>query len=286
MSISSEFKDSLKTVEAEEVLDLFIFRPVSFALVKAVYNTNITPNHLSIIALIFGMAAGVLYATGNIFYAYIGAACYFLCNTFDCADGQLARLKHNGTNLGRAVDGFVDYIASVVIYLALFSYMGITSGNWWLAIGLAVFGGLSTAIQSFYFDFYRNLYLHHVYGYVNDISSELIEFEAEKEKIKNKKGAFIERILINNYLAYSRLQAKLMKTDFQIVATPDEFKKVNKPLLRLWSWNGSTTHIFLLIVCTILNKIELYLYITIIWGNLLLIVTYLIQKNALLKFKR
>ena len=286
MSISSEFKASLKTVEAEEILDLLIFRPLSFLIVKIVYNTNVTPNLLSVIALIFGMAAGVLYSLGKINLAYIGAICYFLCNTFDCADGQLARLKGNGTKLGRAVDGFVDYIASVVIYVALMFWLGLTHSNWGFAIFLSLIAGLSTAIQSFYFDYYRNLYLHHVYGHVNDISSELKEFEEERDRLKANKAPFIELMLINNYIAYTSLQAKLMKTKFDIIATPEEFKKVNKPILRLWSWNGSTTHIFLLIVCTFLNKVEWYLLITVTWGNFLLIVTYFIQKKALLKFKR
>ncbi|CAN5605067.1 hypothetical protein BH10BAC5_BH10BAC5_21910 [soil metagenome] len=286
MSLSSEFKKSLKNVEAEEMLDLFIFRPVSYAIVKVVYNTNVTPNTLSVIALLFGIAAGIFYATGIISMAYIGAVCYFLCNTFDCADGQLARLKGNGTKLGRAVDGFVDYIASVVIYVALMFWLGFTQGNWTYAIIISLVAGISTAIQSFYFDYYRNLYLHHVYGYVNDISSELKEFEEEKLNIKKRNGSFIELMLINNYLAYTSLQAKLMKTKFNIVASPEEFRKVNKPILRLWSWNGSTTHIFLLIICTFINKIEWYLILTVTWGNLLLIVTYFIQKNALLKFKK
>ena len=286
MSISSEFKASLKTVEAEEILDLYIFRPVSYILVKLVYNTSITPNILSVIALIFGIAAGALYATGNISYAYIGAVCYFMCNTFDCADGQLARLKGNGTKLGRAVDGFVDYIASIVIYVALMFWLGFTHGNWGYAVIISLLAGISTALQSFYFDYYRNLYLHHVYGHVNDISSELKEFEEEKENIKKRNGSFIELMLINNYLKYTSLQAKLMKTKFNIIASPEEFRRYNKSILRLWSWNGSTTHIFLLIVCTFLNRVEWYLLITITWGNLMLIVTYFIQKKALLRFKK
>ena len=65
MSLSSEFKQSLKTVDSEEILDLIIFRPISFVFVKLIYNTNITPNHISTVALMFGILTGVLYGYGT-----------------------------------------------------------------------------------------------------------------------------------------------------------------------------------------------------------------------------
>ena len=55
MSLISEFKQSLKTVDSEEILDLVIFRPISFLFVKLIYNTNITPNQISSVALVFGI---------------------------------------------------------------------------------------------------------------------------------------------------------------------------------------------------------------------------------------
>ena len=42
-----------------------------------------------------------------------------MCNVFDCADGQLARLKKNGTRVGRIIDGLIDYVTAVATFTGI-----------------------------------------------------------------------------------------------------------------------------------------------------------------------
>ena len=44
---------------------------------------------------------------------------YLLFNVLDCSDGQLARIKKNGTSVGRLLDGIADYIAAIAIYAGI-----------------------------------------------------------------------------------------------------------------------------------------------------------------------
>ena len=60
--------------------------------------------------------AGIMFGLGTYQYLVYGAILYFLCNILDCADGQIARLKKNGTKVGRIVDGFIDYIVSTAVF--------------------------------------------------------------------------------------------------------------------------------------------------------------------------
>src|SRR6185295_5546693 len=100
MSWYTEYKKSLKMVEVEEYFDLFFYRPLAFLLVKTVYRTNITPNQITIAAIVIGLLSGVVYAQGTNYWLW-GAILFALYNITDCSDGMLARIKKNGTHAGR-----------------------------------------------------------------------------------------------------------------------------------------------------------------------------------------
>ncbi|MEO8664572.1 MAG: CDP-alcohol phosphatidyltransferase family protein [Ignavibacteria bacterium] len=282
MSLSSEFKESLKTVDSEEILDLIIFRPVSFVLVKLIYNTGITPNQISIVALIFGILSGVLYGFGTYEFFILASASFFICNTLDCMDGQLARLKKNGTKIGRVIDGFIDYITSISVFLGLGIAMTSITGNPLYSWALTIAAGISKALQNMFFDHYRNMYLEYVYHKASSVDEEIVEYSDEQERLKNVKGKSLEKFLISLYLAYSNFQKKSTR-HIDLKVSPEEFKARNKLLLRLWSWIGSTTHMVVLIIFSLLNRIDLYLIVTITLGNFIFIILLLWQKSVIKK---
>src|SRR5436190_20554690 len=118
MSWFSEYKKSLKMVEVEEYFDLFFYRPLAFVLVKSVYRTNITPNQLTIVAILIGLMCGIIYAQGTNYWL-LGAIVFALYNIVDCSDGQLARIKKNGTHAGRIVDGLADYTSTAAAFIGI-----------------------------------------------------------------------------------------------------------------------------------------------------------------------
>ncbi len=284
MSLTAEFKQSLKTVDSEEILDLVIFRPLSFVLVKLIYNTNITPNQISSVALLFGILSGVLYGFGTYEFLLLGSASFFICNTLDCMDGQLARLKKNGTKIGRVIDGFIDYTTSVSVFLGLGIAMTKITGDPLYSWLLTVAAGISKALQNMLFDNYRNLYLELVYGKASDIDAEIEEYTEEWERLNREGGSFTDKMLVKSYIGYSRIQKKLTK-HMTLKATPESYKHSNKLILRLWSWIGSTTHMVALIICTVLNRIDIYLILTVTAGNLIMILLKLWQDRILKEFK-
>ncbi|MBI3765873.1 MAG: CDP-alcohol phosphatidyltransferase family protein, partial [Ignavibacteriales bacterium] len=117
--IVEEYKRSLKMPEAEEVFDLLFYRPVAFILVKMIYRLPITPNQVTGFSLVAGLIAALFFSMSTAAAIVMGALWYALANILDCADGQLARLQHSGTLLGRVVDGVIDYISSVAIFLGI-----------------------------------------------------------------------------------------------------------------------------------------------------------------------
>lgn len=283
MSLGAEFKKSLKTVDSEEILDLLIFRPISFAFVKLIYSTSITPNQISIIAMIFGILSGVFYAFASYDFMLLGALSLFLCNTLDCADGQLARLKNNGTRIGRVVDGFIDYITSISIFIGLGIAMTTITGDPLYAWALTVAAGVSKAVQNLFFDNFRNMYLEYAYGKVSGIEQEIEEFTEEKERLSSEKGKFLIKFIISLYLKYTDLQ-KRSANQSKLEVSPEEYKRKNKFIIRMWSWIGSTTHAVVLIIFTIFNHIDIYLILTVSAGNIAFIILMLWQRNIIGKF--
>lgn len=282
MSFSSEFKQSLKTVDSEEILDLVIFRPLSFLFVKLIYNTNITPNQISIVALFFGILSGVMYGFGTYTFFVLASASFFICNTLDCMDGQLARLKKNGTRIGRIIDGFIDYITSISVFLGLGIAMTHITGDplysWLLTVG----AGISKALQNMFFDHYRNMYLEYVYHKVSSLDEEITEYSEEKEMLKNVSGRYFEKFLVSIYLTYCNFQ-KNSTSHVQLNVTSEEYKSKNKLLLRLWSWIGSTTHMVVLIIFSLMDRIDMYLIVTLTVGNFIFVLLLLWQKAVLKK---
>lgn len=307
MSILQQYKESLKIVEAEEILDLLIYRPLAFIFVKITYGLDfLTPNFVSSMAMIVGVTAGIMFGLGTYQYLVYGAILYFLCNILDCADGQIARLKKNGTKVGRIVDGFIDYIVSTAVFLG--AGIGLTAGVnnhfvslWgnifnlspvvyvWIITILAAF---SSAFQAFYFDLYRNKFLEIVHNKFSPLEDEIKEYQQELERVDREpdKAGFLDSFLISIYLRYTRMQMKMhlakAKEKPSFMPNTKAYYIQNKLLLRMWSYIGSTTHITICVICALLNNMELFLLICILPLNLLFAGLYLAQSKVSIKLNK
>ena len=284
MSLIEEYRSSLKSIDVEEILDLTIYRPLSFLLVKLIYPTNLTPNQLSVIAMFLGILAGIFYGLGTPQFIVFAAASFFMCNVLDCADGQLARLKKNGTRVGRIIDGLIDYVTS----LATFIGIGIALNNnpefgpiYWVLIAA---GGISRVFQNMYFDYYRNLYMAYVHHKVDDIKRETEAYVKFRHEIGKTDGRLVVKSLVDIYVWYSKWQMRITK-HVELDVTPDEYKKNNKLILRLWSWLGSTTHLSALVIFSLMNRLDLYFWVTLIPGNIILISLFIWQKIIISRIK-
>ncbi|HLP17125.1 MAG TPA: CDP-alcohol phosphatidyltransferase family protein [Bacteroidota bacterium] len=305
MQLLEQYKASLKSIESEEVFDLVIYRPLAFLFVKATYSTSLTPNQVSVMAMVIGVVGGVFFGCGTPVCLTLGAVCYFLSNVLDCADGQIARLKHNGSRIGRIVDGFIDYVVSIAVFLGIAisltksvdagiipefgaRALGITpeSGYGVLYVWvLTILAGASTALQAFHFDLRRNNYLKFVYGKAANLEDEIRDYEEEHLRALKKRGIgkYIDLLLIRIYLGYCRLQMKSQsgKPALQPVVVPPEiFSRHNKTLLRAWSYIGSTTHITVCVACALAGNLEAFLLITLVPLNALLGALLLLQGRA------
>lgn len=113
---SSDFEKSLKNVQAYPFVHKFLpferylIRPPAFLVVKVFAGTRVTPNQLTLISSVIGLAAGAAYLGATRGWFIAAGFLVMLSSVFDCADGQLARLKGLGSRYGAYLDLFFDRI--------------------------------------------------------------------------------------------------------------------------------------------------------------------------------
>ncbi|PLX22488.1 MAG: hypothetical protein C0600_16545 [Ignavibacteria bacterium] len=276
-----EYRASLKMIEVEEYLDLVFYRPLAFLLVKAIYPTSLTPNQLTVIALVCGVIGGVLFGFGSPFLLIIAAVLLVLYDVIDCSDGMLARLKKNGTRTGRILDGVADYIVLATVYVGIgIGFVRSTDDPalWW---GLLIAAAASNTVHAILVDYYRNLFLDIVLQRKSTFEEDLDAFEEEVAEMKREGGHYFDRLIIGIYLRYSRLQRNLTSGQNEHAelpqTEPDEYYRRNRLILRLWLLLGPTTQLTFLIVCAFFNRMDIYIIGMISVANLWAIVLYLIQ---------
>lgn len=286
-TLSREYISSLKRPDVEEWADLFLFRPLAFLLVKALFRTKVTPNQLSVFSMTLGVAAGIIFGTGGPARAGLGAALLFFSIVVDCADGQLARLKKNGTPLGRLVDGAIDYVVGVAVYLGLgFGFAVVSSRplHWWVLILAAA---ASNIIHSVVFDYYRNRYLAYVHGVSSALTDTIREFRAEYKRLVRMPGQGLRRRFIRLYLGYTAFQLKLSRDPMTMgPVEPEVFRRENSLAMRLWTFLGSSTQGIMLIAAISLGRLDLYLWMMIVVLNIGMVALFLGQAGVDRRLKK
>ncbi|MBN1448060.1 MAG: CDP-alcohol phosphatidyltransferase family protein [Bacteroidetes bacterium] len=271
MKLLDEYRASLKMREVEEFFDLYFYRPLAFAFVKGIYRTNITPNQITVISMMLGVVAGVLFGLGSTTTVFAAGIFLILYDVLDCSDGQLARLKKNGTRTGRILDGAADYIVNTIVYLGIGIGFAAQMDNpvlWWL---LLAFAGASNTAQAILVDYYRNRFLDIVLQRVSTFEEDLQSFDEERREMKRQGGHYFDRLIIDVYLRYSRVQRRLtsgQKEHSALVDTnPDLYYSRNRLIMQLWLLVGPTTQITFLVVCAFLNRLDIYIIgIATVWN--------------------
>jgi phosphatidylglycerophosphate synthase len=284
-----EYKNSLKMTEVEEVIDLIFYRPLAFLLVILVYHTKIKPDHLTLAAMIMGILGGCIYSIGSYPTCIVGAICYLLFNILDCSDGQLARIKKNGTAVGRLLDGIADYIAAIAIYAGIVIGYSNKPGQPTSLVFFIALAGISIIVQESLVDYFRTRFLDIVLEREDTFDEGLKEYRNEYEIIKNQKNKWFYKTIVFIYLTYSHIQRNLTagnKRGKFINTTPENYYNKNRIIIRFWVFMGPSAKITTLILCSLFCRFDIFLWIVIGGFNILAVLLRIIQYQIDKSFER
>lgn len=269
MSWLSEYRSSLKNIHAEEFLDVYFFRPVAFVIVKSLYGLPLTPNNYSFMSFAAGMFSAYLFYQG--FFLW-GAIFFFLFAVLDCCDGMQARMKKNGSEFGRFVDGLVDYTCNIACYICLgfgvAKYMPETGTI--PTVYLVIAAGVSKALHSITYDHFLMEYLSYDRGDGGFVQRELEEIREKIRLIKlDPNGSRRRHFILWIYLGFSSLQAGNEGRTLKF--SSKDYVEKNFRAIQLWGLIGPAWHIAVLILAFLINVPEVLFIYAIIFANIWLI---------------
>lgn len=164
----AEYRGSLKSMDTEETFDLIFYRPIGFFWAKLAKRLGVTPNAITIASIFLGIGAGTAFYFNNFWINVIGVVLLMWADSFDSADGQLARMTKQYSRIGRILDGLSGDIWFFCIYLAICLRENVTSDFFmdhkWVIWVMAVATGFCHAIQAAMADYYRQFHLYFVKG--------------------------------------------------------------------------------------------------------------------------
>ncbi len=116
--------------------------------VRPLLGTPVTPNHLTVMRLAFGLSAAGSLAIGGAPFDQAACVLFMLSMLMDRADGDLARLTGLTSPEGHKLDLWADSICNALIFVGL--GVGLRDSGWgpW-AIPMGVVAGASVALVLF-----------------------------------------------------------------------------------------------------------------------------------------
>jgi len=88
-------------------------------LVTPLVNTWVTPNHLTTLRLLIGLAGALCLAHGEFAWVNAGALLIVLSNFVDHTDGELARIGGKSSRIGHFYDLACDALVTVMLFVGM-----------------------------------------------------------------------------------------------------------------------------------------------------------------------
>ena len=149
-----------KGAAVEEWVDTRFFRPIGLRIARLCFPTRVSPDHVTVMALVVGLAGGHLCFYTSVPLNVLGVALLIVSDIFDSADGQLARMRGTSTRIGKTLDGFADGARFANLSFHLMARLIVGGTPWWYVVPLGILAGLAHARQAAAVDYIRHLYLY------------------------------------------------------------------------------------------------------------------------------
>ncbi|MBU0581100.1 MAG: CDP-alcohol phosphatidyltransferase family protein [Candidatus Margulisbacteria bacterium] len=143
-----ELKRCVSDHPDEGLVGTLLIRKISIRITKHVARTNLTPNQITFISFLIGMAAAYLISTAVWKNMVVGGILVILSYVFDNVDGEIARLKGLGSKKGAFIDEILDRIKEGILFftIALALYKQTNNYLAWVFGFIALFSVLMTNI--------------------------------------------------------------------------------------------------------------------------------------------
>ena len=273
-----------KGAAIEERTDTVFFRPLGLRIARAAMPTRITPDQITLIALVVGLVAGHLLFYNNVMLNAIGVALFIISDIFDSADGQLARMRGTSTRFGKILDGISDGARFANLYIHLIARLIVAGDAWWFAIPLGVAAGLAHAKQSGAVDYIRQLYLYLAEGGRGEFNlPDDMEAMPAHTAIQAAQVRFYRNYLESNTRIVPRSVdiVRRVRAGDRIPDLADRWTDLQLPVVRQCAWIGQNIRFLLLAIFVVPGYPAAFLWFTLIpMSGVLLAILFVHERRA------
>jgi len=275
-------ESTLKSIDTEEFIDIHFYRPIGYRWALLFSKLNIAPNTITIAAIFIGIGAGICFYFPDLKINIAGMLLLVWANSYDSADGQLARMTGKTSPIGRMLDGLCGIIWFLVIYAAICVRLTPSWGVWIWVLGAITgyFHGKQTTMA----DYYRNIHLFFLKG---KSGSELSESPIIKDNFVKMswKHNFTDKLFHGFYLNYTKDQEsmtpnfqqmmQLIREKYPVENIPEWFRMVFRekslPLMKYTNMLTFNTRTITLFIMIAINLPWLYFIFELTAFNIMLV---------------
>jgi len=271
-----------KARDVEGVFDLYFYRKVAFRLAQLFAKLKMTPTMVTLVGGVLGVVAGHLYYYRDLSLNVTGMLLHVCANTFDNADGQLARLLNQKSRNGRVIDSVVDHFVFLSIYVHL-TLRCLVDGASPLICLVALGAGISHAFQGAAADYYRNGYLYFVKGRSGADWDSARELYTDYSQLSWRIHGW-EKLLLRLYLNFTR-QQEWLSPDLRRLrdavgqggskeidsSLRSHYRTAAQPTLRWWGLLMTNTRMVFLFLFLFIDQPAGFFWLELTIFNLLLI---------------
>ena len=274
-------ESSLKSTDTEEFIDLVFYRPVGYQWALLFNRMRISPNQVTLFSIFLGVAAGIMFYFDNLWYNVLGMGLLIWANMYDSADGQLARMTGQKSEIGRILDGVSGDFWFISIYAAI--CLRLTPEHSWYIWALAAITGYFHSKQAAMADYYRNIHLFFLKG---KSGSELDNSQQQRELFRSLSWSnhFVKKTFLWFYGNYTAGQEKSSPCFQQLFAVlrqkygetiPEsirqEFRNGSLPLMKYTNILSFNTRVIVLFISLFMGMPWVYFVFELTVLNILLV---------------
>jgi phosphatidylglycerophosphate synthase len=234
--------------------------------VRLLYPTSVTPNQITFLSLVFGLASAGFYIS-EIPNALVWGAVFLYGKVFlDNVDGNLARVRGTTSRFGRFLDSLTDFLVTVLVYIAVTLYLVRQTGmlEYWI---LGLLGLLACFLQSTFFVFYLVNYTSRVGSYDKNRVDESVTEEDRahaEEGRENLRDLRLQTLFVWVYGWQDKVVEQLDGLCRRLARVPN-----TEEAMRLWysdrkflAWISPLclcTNNIMLVIFSLIGQLELFL---------------------------
>lgn len=282
------FSTVLKSRDVEDPINLWLHRPLAYLIFALIYRTPLTPNQVTLISGLLGLAATACWIEGSPVAMVWGGALLWSSAIVDGVDGILARAKQMSSELGRVLDGTTDAAIGLFSTLAGFYHLWVLHHDL-RQLPFMAFALVTTIGHVYLYDYYKESYMKQLnpdwdgkHEWVSDVEADLARARAEH-------APFHVRFALRCYVDVVHIQRALIRVvdpradreglRYRVdPRTAEAYRRFNKGPIKMWSFVSVAPHMYMISICGMLDRLDLYLWYRVFGANTLFACVLLWQR--------